>query len=356
MDLSTIDVALRVIIVFGLIVFVHELGHFLAAKWVGVGVERFSLGFGPKLIGRQVGETEYLLSAIPLGGYVKMIGEEVGEEIEETQIERSFTHKSLPKRFLIICAGPLANFLMAFVVFSLTFAQFGVNVPVDQPTVGGVVANMPAEAAGLEQGDEIFKVDGAAIQTWEELAEHIQFSQGSAIPLVVKKANGGQVVEITVTPQLRDNPVGGQTYVIGIERVFTTENVALGRAVTLGAEQTWLWTQLILSSVVKLLSGEVSTKELGGPILIAQVAGQQARLGMDYLLRFTAIINVNLAVFNLLPIPVLDGGHLLLLLIELLIGRPLSNRSKEMALRVGFLVIVSLIVLVFYNDISRLVS
>ena len=173
---------------------------------------------------------------------------------------------------------------------------------------------------------------------------------------MVKKANGGRVVEITVTPQLRDNPVGGQVYVIGIERVFTTENVALGRAITLGGEQTWLWTQLILGSVVKLLSGEVSTKELGGPILIAQVAGQQARLGMDYLLRFTAIINVNLAVFNLLPIPVLDGGHLLLLLIELLIGRPLSNRSKEMALRVGFLVIVSLIVLVFYNDISRLVS
>ena len=118
MDLSTIDVALRVIIVFGLIVFVHELGHFLAAKWVGVGVERFSLGFGPKLIGRQVGETEYILSAIPLGGYVKMIGEEVGEEVEGTQIERSFTHKSLPKRFLIICAGPLANFLMAFVVLT----------------------------------------------------------------------------------------------------------------------------------------------------------------------------------------------------------------------------------------------
>ena len=356
MDLTTFDVALRVIIVFGLIVFVHELGHFLAAKWVGVGVERFSLGFGPKLLGRKVGETEYLLSAIPLGGYVKMIGEEVGEEVEEADQQRSFTHKSLPKRFLIVFAGPLANFLMAFVVFSLAFAQFGVNVPVDQPTVGGVVANMPAEAAGLERGDEILKVDGVTVHTWEELAEQIQLSEGQEIPLVVKKASGGQILAATVVPQLRDNPVSGQAYVIGIERSFTAEAVTVGRAMTLGVEQTWLWTQLILDSVVKLVSGEVSTKELGGPILIAQVAGQQARLGMDYLLRFTAIINVNLAVFNLLPIPVLDGGHLLLMLIELLIGRPLSNRSKEMALRVGFLVIVSLIVLVFYNDISRLVS
>ena len=356
MDLSTFDVALRVVIVFGLIIFVHELGHFLTAKWAGVGVERFSLGFGPKLLGRKVGETEYLLSAIPLGGYVKMIGEEIGEEVDEADLHRSFTHKSLPKRFLIVSAGPLANFLMAFVVFSLAFAQFGVNVPIDQPTVGGVVANMPAEAAGLEPEDEILKVDGVAVHTWEELAEQIQHSNGNEIDLVIKKTNRNQTIVTTITPQLRDNPVGGQVYVIGIERAFTNEAVTVGRAITLGAEQTWLWTHLILDSVVKLISGEVSTKELGGPILIAQVAGQQARLGLDYLLRFTAIVNVNLAIFNLLPIPILDGGHLLLMLIELLIGRPLSNRSKEMALRVGFLVIVSLIVLVFYNDISRLVS
>ena len=218
MDLSTFDVALRVIVVFGLIIFVHEMGHFLAAKWVGVGVERFSLGFGPKLLGRKVGETEYLLSAIPLGGYVKMVGEEVGEAVDAAEQHRSFTHKSLPKRFLIVIAGPLANFLMAFVVFSLAFAQFGVQVPVDQPTVGGVVANMPAEAAGLEREDEILKVDGVEVHTWEELAEQIQRSNGNEIALVMKKTNGGQVVATPVTPQLRDNPVGGQVYVIGIER------------------------------------------------------------------------------------------------------------------------------------------
>ncbi|MCS6927789.1 MAG: site-2 protease family protein, partial [Candidatus Binatia bacterium] len=183
-------------------------------------------------------------------------------------------------------------------------------------------------------------------------------SQGRAIPLTVKKPDG-RVIDVTLTPELRSDPaagIGQTNYVIGIERVFRWQAVSFGRAVQLGAEQTWLWTLLIIKSVVMLLSGAVSTSELGGPILIAQVAGQQARLGLDYLLRFTAIINVNLAVFNLLPIPVLDGGHLLLLLIELVRGRPLSVRSREMAWRVGFLVIVTLIVLVFYNDIARLVG
>jgi regulator of sigma E protease len=358
MDFSTFDVILKVVLVFGLIVFVHELGHFLAAKWVGVGVERFSFGFGPKLLGKRIGETEYMLSAIPLGGYVKMVGEEVGEEVAGVDVKRSFAHQPLPGRFLIVLAGPFANLLTAFVVFSITFLSFGVNVPVDDAKVGGVVPGLPAEKAGLESGDEVLTIAGVPVKTWDELAQRIQQSAGQAIPLTIKKEDG-RVVEVTLTPELRRDPAGGtgaSNYVIGIERVFRLEEVSMGRAIQLGAEQTWLWTALIVKSVAMLLSGAVSTKELGGPILIAQVAGQQARLGLDYLLRFTAIINVNLAIFNLLPIPVLDGGHLLLFSIELVRGRPLSMRSREMAWRVGFLVIVTLIVLVFYNDIARLVG
>lgn len=358
MDFAALDIVLKVVLVFGLIVFVHELGHFLAAKWVGVGVERFSFGFGPKVFGKRIGETEYMVSAIPLGGYVKMVGEEVGEEVGIADIKRSFAHQRLPGRFLIVLAGPFANFLTAFVLFSITFFAFGVNVPVDEPRVGGVMPGLPAQRAGLENGDEILQVDGVPVRTWEELAQRIRQSGGRAIPLTVKKSDG-RVIDVTLTPELRSDPATGTgqaSYVIGIERVFRWQAVSLARAVQLAAEQTWLWTLLIIKSVVMLLSGAVSTSELGGPILIAQVAGQQARLGLDYLLRFTAIINVNLAVFNLLPIPVLDGGHLLLLLIELVRGRPLSVRSREMAWRVGFLVIVMLIVLVFYNDIARLVG
>lgn len=359
MDFSNIFVILQVIIVFGLIVFVHELGHFLAAKWAGVGVERFSLGFGPKIFGKQVGETEYMISAIPLGGYVKMVGEEIGEDVDPQLQQISFSHKSVGKRFLIVFAGPSSNLFWAFVIFTITFLSFGVTLPLDTPHIGGVQDGWPAQKAGIEAGDEVLSVGGTPVTTWEDMAKQIQVAQGKETLLAVKKKTSGQTVELTVTPELRDDPVGGEgakKYAIGITPATLEKTVGVGEALVLGVEQTWLWTKLITVSLFKLFRGEVSAKELGGPILIAQVAGQQAKLGLDYLLRFAAIINVNLAVFNLLPIPVLDGGHLLFFSIEAILGRPLSMRSREMAWRVGFLVIVTLIVLVFYNDIARLVG
>jgi len=359
MDFSNMTVILQVIIVFGLIVFVHELGHFLAAKWAGVGVERFSLGFGPKIWGKQVGETEYMLSAIPLGGYVKMVGEETGETIDPNLERLSFSHKPVGKRFIIVSAGPVSNLFWAFVIFSVTFLSFGVNLPVNSPKIGGVQDGWPAQKAGIEAGDEVLSVGGTAVQTWEEMAKLIQQGQGKETRLVVRKNATGQTVEFTIIPELRDDVAGdsgAKKYAIGITPATDVKAVSFSEAIFLGAEQTWLWTKLITGSLMKLFRGEVSTKELGGPILIAQVAGQQAKLGLDYLLRFAAIINVNLAVFNLLPIPVLDGGHLLFFAIEAVLGRPLSMRSREMAWRVGFFVIITLIVLVFYNDIARLVG
>jgi regulator of sigma E protease len=357
MDFSNISIILQVVVVFGLIVFVHELGHFLAAKWAGVGVERFSLGFGPKVVSKQVGETEYMISAVPLGGYVKMVGEEVGEEVEPRLQQISFSHKPVGKRFLIVFAGPSSNLLWAFIIFTLTFLSFGVTLPVDAPRIGGVQEGWPAQKAGIEAGDEVLSVSGTPVNTWEDMAKQIQLAQGKETVLSVKKKTTGQTVELSVTPELRDDPAGGaKRYAIGITPAILEKAVGVGEAFLLGAEQTWLWTKLIVGSLFKLFRGEVSAKELGGPILIAQVAGQQAKLGLEYLLRFAAIINVNLAVFNLLPIPVLDGGHLLFFSIEAILGRPLSMRSREMAWRVGFLVIVTLIVLVFYNDIARLVG
>jgi regulator of sigma E protease len=350
---------LEVVAVFVVIIFVHELGHFLAAKAVGVGVERFSFGFGPVLLGRRIGETEYVLSAVPLGGYVKMVGEEIGELVTDADIERSFSHKSLGKRFFIVFAGPLFNLIAAFLFFSGTFLAFGVNVPGDTPQVGGVVSGLPAYKAGLEEGDLVLNVAGKAVHTWEELAERIQQSEGKAIILQLEKASDGRTVEVTVQPELRSGGAGDPAkpaYVIGIERMFNRQEVSTIRALVLGVEQTYLWTWLILDSLAKLLSLQVPASELGGPILIAQVAGQQAQLGLDNLLRFIAIISVNLAVLNLLPIPVLDGGHLFFFLIELLIGRPVSVRYREVAWRMGFLFIILLIVFVFYNDIARMIE
>ena len=359
MNFAGISIILQVVIVFGLIVFVHELGHFLAAKWAGVGVERFSLGFGPKIFGKQVGETEYMVSAVPLGGYVKMVGEEVGEEVDPALERISFAHKPVGKRFLIVFAGPSSNLFWAFVIFSITFFSFGAPSPINTPKIGGVQAGWPAQKAGLAVGDEVVSVAGSPVQTWEEMAKRIQQAQGKEAHLVVKKGDTGQLIELAVTPELHDDPTGGEggkKYVIGIMPAVQTKTVSLGEALVLGMEHTWMWSKMIAGSLFKLVRGEVSAKELGGPILIAQVAGQQAKLGLEYLLRFAAIINVNLAVFNLLPIPVLDGGHLLFFSIEAILGRPLSMRSREMAWRVGFLVIVTLIVIVFYNDIARLVG
>jgi regulator of sigma E protease len=356
MDPSTLIIIVQVVIVFGLIVFVHELGHFLAAKFVGVGVERFSLGFGPKIVGKQVGETEYLVSAVPLGGYVKMVGEEVGDDTPPANIEKSFAHKPLPGRFLIVAAGPLFNIISAYFVFIVLFASFGIHVPLDIPRIGSVLPNFPAAKAGLEKGDEVLSVAGTPVATWKEMADKIQQSQGQALPFVVKRAKDGSTVELTVQPESRDDPTGGEKkFAIGITADSQREEVSLSRAVTLAAQETWMWTKLIFQNLVMLVTGSVSPKELGGPILIAQEAGRQAKLGLDYLLRFAAIINVNLAVFNLLPIPILDGGHLLFFSIEAVLGRPPSLRARELALRFGFLVILTLIVFVMYNDIARIV-
>src|SRR6266508_5852894 len=198
MDLSSFSVILQVVIVFGLIVFVHELGHFLAAKWVGVGVERFSLGFGPKLLSKQLGETEYVLSAVPLGGYVKMVGEDVGETVDPDLEQRSFSHKPVGQRFLIVFAGPFFNVLAAFVVFSVTFLSFGASVPIDAPQVGGVMPGLPAHQAGLEKGDEVLSIGGVPVKTWDELAKQIQQSQGQELRLSVKKKADGQIVELVI--------------------------------------------------------------------------------------------------------------------------------------------------------------
>jgi regulator of sigma E protease len=344
------------VVVLGVLIFAHELGHFLMARRFGVGVEKFSLGFGPRIFGRRVGITDYRLSAIPLGGYVKMVGEEPDAELTPEEIPLSFTHKPVWQRFLIVAAGPLANLLLAVVIFFFIFWISGLYELV--PVVGEVQEGSPALAAGVQPGDRIEAVDGRSVARWEEMAEAIAASGGR--PITLRLQRGGEVRSLVVQPERKTarNLFGEEVerQVIGVSASgeVAAREVGLLGALKESVVQTYKISELTVLSIVKLIQGRVSAKTLGGPIMIAEMAGQQAREGAANLIFFIALISINLAVLNILPIPVLDGGHLLFFLLEALRGRPLSLRVRERAQQAGILILVALMIYVFYNDISRI--
>ncbi len=342
----------------GVLVFVHELGHFAVAKRLGVLVERFSIGFGPVVLSRRWGETEYAVSAIPMGGYVKMLGEEDEQEARANP-ERAFSTQRVARRAAIVFAGPAMNFVFAFVAYALLFVFVGVDMPSSEPRVGGVTPGLPAEAAGLRDGDRIVALDGEPIATWDELSKRILDSKGARLQLNVER--GGARFAVDVTPQLQENRTifgesTGDVYRIGIERLQEWTPVGPLRAVTFAGEYTWGASVTVVKGLLFMLEGRVSPRELGGPIAIARAAGQQARAGIRYFLSMLAFLSVNLAVLNLLPIPALDGGHLAFFGIERLLRRPLGQRHREIAQQVGLLLLITLMVFVFYNDIHRLVQ
>ncbi|MBW1778009.1 MAG: RIP metalloprotease RseP [Deltaproteobacteria bacterium] len=344
------------IVVLGVLIFFHELGHFLVARLFGVGVEKFSLGFGPKILGKTVGITEYRLSAVPLGGYVKMVGEEPDAELDPADIPISFTHKSVYKRILIVAAGPLFNLLLAVIIFFFIFQVSGMYIL--RPVVGQVTSGSPAEAAGFQPEDRVTAIDGETVETWGAMAEMISTSRGKRLRITVDRH--GFRVDLTVTPQLTESrTIFGETidrYTIGIVAAGKTDLVDIGffAAVKESFVQTYAVAKLTVVSIVKLIQGTLSVKTLGGPIMIAQMAGEQAKAGAGALIFFIALISVNLAVINFLPIPVLDGGHLMFFFIEAVTGKPVSLKMREMAQRVGIFVLVLLMIFVFYNDIARI--
>jgi regulator of sigma E protease len=346
------------LVALGVLVFVHELGHFAVAKKLGVFVQRFSIGFGPVMFARRRGETEYAVSAIPMGGYVKMLGEEDEEEALANP-ERAFSTQPLRRRAAIVFAGPAMNFVFAFVAYAVLFTAVGVDMPSNEPRVGAVSPGLPAAAAGLREGDRIVMLEGRPVTTWEELSKRIRESKGAALRLVVQR--DGQEVTIHITPELQQDRTifgekTGQVYRIGIAPVEEWKHVGPASAVWMAGVQTWSASAIVLKGLVLMLEGRVSPKELGGPIAIAQAAGQQARAGWRYFLIMLAFLSVNLAVLNLLPIPALDGGHLAFFGIEGLMRRPLGQRHREIAQQVGLLLLITLMVFVFYNDIHRLVQ
>jgi regulator of sigma E protease len=347
------------IIVLGFLVLFHELGHFLVAKRCGVGVLKFSIGFGPTLFGRKVGDTEYVISAVPLGGFVKMVGEDPDEELSPGDRQISFQAQPLWKRMAIVLAGPGFNLFFAFIAFTIVFTLYGARLPSDVAKVGGVMDKMPAATAGLQTGDVITAVGDRTIEKWDNLSEAIRAGEGQTVTLTVKR--GDQTLQLPVTPEEKpDKNIFGETvgkaYVIGIERGLDQEAVSPISAIGMGAQQTVWWVQTLIMSVVKMIQGRIPAKDIGGPILIVQAAGQQARLGLEYLLHFMAVISVNLGVLNLLPIPILDGGHFLFFAIEAVLRKPLNIRHREIAQQVGLVLLICLMAFAFYNDIARVLQ
>jgi len=343
------------LVVLGILIFFHEFGHFLIARLFGVGVEKFSLGFGPRLIGKRVGITDYRLSLVPLGGYVKMVGEEPDEDLEPQLIPLSFTHKHVIKRILIVFAGPLFNMLLAVVIFFVIALFSGILIL--KPTVGTIKEGSPAHAAGLQKGDRIAAIDGVAITSWEQMADTIGRSNGRPLDISVARADGE--VRLHATPELitTKNLLGEdiKRYVIGISSAgeVYSKKLNLFEAIFESFHQTYNIAELMVVIVAKLFTGDIAFDTVGGPIMIAQMAGDQAKAGASSLFQFIAVISVNLAVINLLPIPVLDGGHLLFFLIEAIKGRPVSVKVREIAQQVGMVLLIMLMIFVFYNDITR---
>lgn len=350
------------IVVLGVLIFVHELGHFAAAKSVDIEVPRFSIGLGPKMLGFRRGETEYVISWIPLGGYVKMAGmaeEEVTSKLEGGAEQapvapspRDFDGKPLWARVLVISAGVLMNWLFAIVAFTAIAMSQGVA----EPRIASVVEGSPAEAAGLQEGDLIRRIDGTRVRDGTQVIIGIERKPGEPLEIVVDRA--GESVTTTATPEVVEefNEVLGQMRTVGkvgIGIETTRGEVGFGGAVTQGWGNTVYWSRTIVQFLGDLVTGRSSAREVGGPLMIGEISGQAARAGFWQLLGFMAIISINLAVFNLLPIPVLDGGHLLFLGIEAIRGKALSIDQRLRFTTVGMVFVVGLMLWAVGNDLVR---
>lgn len=372
------------ILALGVLIFVHELGHFLLAKLFKVKVEKFSLGFGPKLLSKQIGETEYLLSAFPLGGYVKMFGEsgfieggethhqatnagqaggsdeESGElveeprELTEEEKKRSFFHKPVGARIAIVMAGPVFNLIFAWLVFVLLCT---LGVPTVTTKIGEVLKDKPAARAGLQKDDVITVINGKNVSHWEEIATQIAAGKGSAISLTVKR--DGKDLTFVITPEARTSKnlfgekVNGFAIGVASAAEIRTEYYGPLEAIVKGTAQTGKVIEITIMSLVKMAQRVVPLDSVGGPIMIVKMAGEQASAGGSSFLAFMALLSVNLGILNLLPVPVLDGGHLFFYFWELLFRRPVNQKVREYSQQIGLMLLLGLMALAFYNDIVR---
>jgi len=350
---------LAFIFVLGLLVFVHELGHFIAAKKSGIRVERFSLGFPPKLIGKKIGETEYCIGIVPLGGYVKMVGE---NEVEENYIPQpgDFMAAPLWKRFLVITAGPFMNFITAILLFFIVYWVTGLPVQKTGSTeIGVVTPGGPADKAGITVGSQITSIEGVEFADFDDMAAFIK--ERPNIELQVQWLDeSGQIKSAALTTMEFGavDSAGAEKLEgrIGVGPVFTYTPIGPWQAFKDGISATIFLTRQMFNIIWQLLTQQISIKALGGPLMIADQAGKAARQGFAALLGLAAFLSLNLAILNILPIPVLDGGHLVFLTIEALKRKPVSIKGRLIAQQVGMGLLILLMVVVTYNDIVRLVT
>ena len=345
------------VFVLGILIFVHELGHFLVAKWVGIRVERFSLGFPPKIIGKKIGDTEYCISWILLGGYVKMAGE-IPDESQITGAPDEFMSKTVGQRTAVVLAGPLMNVVTAIFVFWGMIYFYG--KPIRDPEhviVGGVIQGGPAEQAGMLAGDVIDEVDGIAVTKFADMAEIIHGRPGDSISIVWQRADvvfSEWMVPVDTVIQVEGENV--RRGLIGIIEGVKLVPAGFFESAAFGVERTWFSARLIFSFLAGLFEQSVSPREIGGPLFIAKIAGDLARQGFGRLLELVAFLSVNLAIVKVLPIPVLDGGHLVFLAIEKVRRRPLTLKQRAVAQQIGLVFLLAFFIYVTHNDIIRLIG
>ena len=348
--------ALAIILVFGSMVLMHEFGHYIVAKMIGVRVIEFSMGFGPKIVGHQTKETFYSLRLVPLGGFVKLHG--IDPEMSEDGIAviaaeddpRSFLSKPVWQRMAVIAAGPLMNFVLAIIIFIGVFAFLGIPKASTANIVGDVLAGRPASAIGIRPGEKILAVNGEATPDWQALTVMIHARPEQTIELTVEKSGSGERQTITVTTDIDADTGRG---LIGITPEIVYVQIGVVQSAKYGIEQTVDFTVFIVVALVKMVTGKIPA-DVGGPVMIAQVIGEGVNQGLVNVLSLTGILSIQLGLINLFPIPALDGSRLVFLLVEGVRGKPLKPERENMIHFIGFVLLMALMVFITYKDVLRL--
>jgi regulator of sigma E protease len=354
-------IAVAFLCAIGPLVFIHEMGHYLVARWFGVGAEQFSIGFGREIAGwTDKRGTRWKVGWLPLGGYVKFIGDmnaasqtDADAELKPAQRDIAFHNKPVWQRFLIVLAGPVANFLLAIAIFAAFFVSFG--MPRTPATVGEIQPGSVASGAGLRPGDRIVSIAGQDVDTFEDLRRIVSIRPGERV--VISLERDGRNAEIPVTlgrQEIKDE--FGQSYTVGLLGVLggqrVLEKLPALEVIPQATGYTFALTRSMMDGLWQIISGQRSTKDLGGPLKMAQIAGQQASLGAFEFIQLIALFSINLGFINLLPVPMLDGGHLALYTVEAVQRRPVSLRAQEWAFRGGLAFLLALVLFTTLNDLG----